>query len=45
MCYSDIKSENIFLHTCSEGTIAKVGDFGISKHLSNTMAQAMTRIG
>lgn len=46
--HRDIKSENIFLTSdpAHPGTpMCKLGDFGISKHLSSTMAQAQTRIG
>ena len=45
--HRDIKSENIFLMRANEhqGESLRIGDFGISKHLNNTMAQALTRIG
>jgi NIMA (never in mitosis gene a)-related kinase len=43
----DVKSENIFLSIQTPGAPARLllGDFGISKHLASTMAQAQTRIG
>jgi serine/threonine protein kinase len=41
--HRDVKAENIFL--MSDQRSIRVGDFGISKHLSSTMANALTRIG
>lgn len=41
--HRDIKSENIFL--TSKDNLVKIGDFGISKSLDNTLANAQTRIG
>jgi serine/threonine protein kinase len=50
--HRDVKSENIFLsippggeRKGGGGELLKLGDFGISKHLASTMAQAQTRIG
>lgn len=40
--HRDIKSENIFLNRSGQ---IKIGDFGISKNLPSTFANAMTRIG
>jgi len=37
-----VKSENVFLTRDGQ---CKIGDFGISKNLSHTLAQARTRIG
>ncbi|KAM9319865.1 serine/threonine-protein kinase Nek5-like [Gastrophryne carolinensis] len=41
--HRDIKSQNIFL--ASNGTIAKLGDFGIARILNNTMELARTCVG
>lgn len=41
--HRDMKCENMFLQ--KEGNLIKIGDFGISKGLQNTLAQAQTRIG
>ncbi|KAM8977605.1 serine/threonine-protein kinase Nek5-like [Pelodytes ibericus] len=41
--HRDIKAQNIFLS--NNGTVAKLGDFGIAKILNNTMELARTRVG
>jgi serine/threonine protein kinase len=50
--HRDIKAENIFLLSGSGGSASAgvggrvvIGDFGISKTLAHTQAQALTRIG
>jgi NIMA (never in mitosis gene a)-related kinase len=52
--HRDVKAENIFLSSVGHhgepqqpraAPTVRLGDFGISKHLSSTLAQAMTRIG
>lgn len=40
--HRDIKSENILL---SKGNIAKIGDFGVSRSLRNTLDMAKTLTG
>lgn len=41
--HRDIKAQNIFL--TSNGTLAKLGDFGIARMLNNTMELARTCVG
>jgi serine/threonine protein kinase len=44
--HRDLKCENVFLVKDPSGALTvALGDFGISKSMAHTMAQAMTRIG
>jgi NIMA (never in mitosis gene a)-related kinase len=42
ICNRDFKTANVFM---AEGGLLKVGDFGVSKVLSSTLALAKTTIG
>lgn len=42
LCNRDFKTANVFM---AEGGLLKVGDFGVSKVLSSTLALAKTTIG
>merc|ERR1712227_1143730 len=43
--HRDIKPSNIFLHMDKSQIKLKLGDFGISKALENTLAEAKTNVG